>query len=138
MMSAASLWQRLRIAGLKSRLVPFAFVGGLSSGTTIGLTWVLSVLFHLELRLSALLGYAAGMICSYALNHLYVFQDAAKRPAAVRTIFFIGVNAASAVAYAQASQFLDAALPRLLALSVAVGCSTVINYLGYRYLVFAR
>jgi putative flippase GtrA len=138
MSQAATLWQRLRTVLAVSRIGPFALVGLYSTIITIGLTSALSSLIHIDLRFAALIGYAAGMISSYMLNRLYVFKTGRHRRPFLQAMLFLGINAVSATAYAQTSQWLDTEVPRLLALCLAVTLSTIINYLGYRSLVFVR
>jgi putative flippase GtrA len=138
MTHGATVWQRLRTVVARGRFGPFALVGLVSTMTTIGLTSMLSSLVHIELRFAAFIGYVAGMTCGYLLNRFYVFQHSRQRQSVFQVMLFLSVNAASATAYAYTSQWLDAELPRLVALCLAVAFSTIINYIGYRYLVFTR
>jgi putative flippase GtrA len=131
-------WHRVRDMLQRANLLPFLVAGVLSTGTTVGFSWGLSSLLHIDLRLAAVIGYIIGMICSFIFNRLYVFRDGRQQKRVLQTMLFLAVNGVSAAVYAQASHWLDVSLPRLAALILAVTLSMVINYVGYRYIVFAR
>lgn len=119
------------------RFILYAFVGGINTGVDFLAFTIAHNLTAMPEEYSQAVGYMAGLICSFILNHRVTFRDAEPSRLAGQVVRFICVNAVSlGFSMIAMRQLVDFGLNAYIAkacITVAVG---IINYLGYKTMVF--
>ena len=127
----------LRLFKRYQRVLLYAIVGGINTGVAIG---VFNLLFHLTpLRWipSYVIGYIIGIATSFVLNRNLAFRDGDHPKLASEMLRFLVVNLTSLgvstlVGHALVLVELHASVAHIF----ATGLAAVINYFGYKILVF--
>ena len=122
------------------RFVAFGLIGCINTLVDFGVFTLCSEAVRLTPAWSQAVGYGAGIVCSFILNHSITFADAKKERAAgqaLRFIRFVVVNGVSWVISTVLIQWLtDLGIWKYLAKVVVTAITMVINYFGYKIIVF--
>jgi putative flippase GtrA len=126
----------------------FVLVGALNTTIDFGVFNLLLLLAHTPAVVASLVSTSVAMVLSYVLNRTFVFKPATKMHGKEALQFFavtiVGLWVVQSVVIAQAGNFLHGLLFTSqtwesddIAKIIAIGASTVWNYLWYSQLVFA-
>ena len=122
------------------RVLKFGAVGLVNTAVDFLVFSLTSELAALSPAAAQCAGYGAGILCSFVLNHCFTFSDAKKENAAgqlMRFIRFLLVNGLSWLLSAWLiSLFTGWGMWRYLAKLIVTGVTMVLNYFGYKILVF--
>ncbi len=122
------------------RVLKFGAVGLVNTAVDFLVFSLTSELAALSPAAAQSAGYGAGILCSFVLNHCFTFSDAKKENAAgqlMRFIRFLLVNGLSWLLSAWLiSLFTGWGMWRYLAKLIVTGVTMVLNYFGYKILVF--
>jgi len=123
---------------LSRQMQRFLF-SGLSAVATDSLVYYLLVLLHLTYSPAKTISFLAGTIVAYILNKFYTFEK--KERSFSETVLFLtlylltmGVNVG---VNATILHILGASMATL-AFLIATACSTVLNFLGQKFVVFQK
>lgn len=123
-----------------TRVVKFGAVGLINTAVDFLVFALVSELLLMSPATAQSVGYGAGVLCSFVLNHLITFSDAKKEDAtgqAMRFVRFIVVNGASWVLSSALIHLLtQVGMWKYLAKLIVTGVTMVLNYFGYKVLVF--
>ena len=120
----------------------FAFVGTISAGLDLVITWVLQIGLELLNDVGArTVGWAFGTLFAYFFNRRWTFRVKASTSRFTATMVLYGVTyVANIFIYRRAFPFFDAHLDSnialLLAFILAQGTATLVNFLVQRWLIF--
>ena len=122
------------------RVIKFGAVGCENTADDILVYTLASELLHMAPAAAQAVGYGSGIKCSFVLNHCFTFSDAKKENAAgqaLRFLRFVVVNGVSlAVSTVLIDLFTGWGIWKYLAKLVVTGITMVLNYFGYKILVF--
>ena len=121
------------------KLIKFCLVGGVNTGISM-LVFVILVKFgRLGPEIASLISYCAGLLNSYLLNKFWTFRSG-EQTSALLIIKFIVVNiiALGVNLLIIALCFRICQLNEYLSQLIALIFSTLINFIGNRYLVFSK
>lgn len=122
------------------RVIKFGAVGCINTVVDFLVFMAASELFAMSPVAAQSFGYFSGVACSYVLNHLVTFSDAKKESAAgeaSRLVRFVLVNLASwGVSALLMHIFTEMGMWKYLAKVFVIFVPMVINYFGYKILVF--
>ena len=122
------------------RVIKFGIVGVINTAVDFVVFTLVSELLFFSPGAAQSVGYCSGIVCSFVLNHLVTFSDAKKetgRGQLMRFVRFILVNGASWLLSAWLIGVLTGAgLWKYLAKLIVTGVTMVVNYFGYKILVF--
>jgi len=123
-----------------SRVVKFGAVGAVNTLVDFLVFTLCSELGRLSPAQAQTAGYLSGIVCSFVLNRLVTFADAEKVAGAAavgRVARFALVNLASwGASTAMIRALTGAGVWKYAAKVVVTGAAMVINYFGYKILVF--
>ena len=122
------------------RVLKFGAVGLVNTAVDFLVFTLASELLLLSPAGAQSLGYGAGILCSFVLNHCITFADAKKENAAgqlLRFVRFLIVNGVSwLVSAGLIGLFTGWGMWKYLAKIIVTGVTMVLNYFGYKILVF--
>ena len=122
------------------RVIKFGAVGCVNTAVDFLVFTLASELLLMAPAAAQAVGYGSGIICSFVLNHCFTFSDAKKENAAgqaLRFLRFVVVNGVSlAVSTVLIDLFTGWGIWKYLAKLVVPGIAMVLNYFGYKILVF--
>lgn len=118
-------------------MVKYAFVGGLNTGVDFAVFCILVYGVSMGLIWAQVIAYSTGLINSYLLNRKWTFQ-AQGRHNMGELIRFIIINilsfgTATALLLGLEQWGMESAWAKI----GSIGCSLIVNYIGYRLWVFA-
>jgi len=122
------------------RVIKFGIVGVINTAVDFLVFALVSELLQFTPSLAQTVGYGSGIVCSFVLNHLITFSDAKKETGAgqlMRFVRFIIVNGVSwALSAWLIGLFTAMGMWKYLAKIIVTGITMVLNYFGYKILVF--
>ncbi|MGI6028357.1 MAG: GtrA family protein [Candidatus Heteroscillospira sp.] len=122
------------------RVIKFGAVGIVNTAVDFLVFTMASELLVMKPAGAQSLGYGAGIVCSFVLNRFVTFSDAKKERGAgqfMRIVRFLVVNGVSwAVSAGLIELFTGLGMWKYLAKLVVTGVTMVLNYFGYKILVF--
>lgn len=122
------------------RVIKFGAVGVINTLVDFGVFTLVSEFLRFSPSMAQSAGYGSGIVCSFVLNHLVTFSDAKKETGAgqvLRFVRFIIVNGVSwGVSALLIDVFTGVGMWKYLAKVLVTGITMVINYFGYKILVF--
>ncbi|MGE4352909.1 MAG: GtrA family protein [Oscillospiraceae bacterium] len=122
------------------RVIKFGAVGFVNTLVDFLMFTLSSELMSFSPAAAQSVGYGSGILCSFVLNHFFTFSDAKKESAAgeaMRFIRFVVVNGVSWVVSATLMYyFTEWGMQRYFAKVIITGITMVMNYFGYKVLVF--
>ncbi|MDT9594804.1 GtrA family protein [Nocardioides zeae] len=118
------------------RPVRFAAVGVLNTGIDVGLFWLLHV--PLGITLANLCSTSAGMAFSFVVNGLVTFE--AQRLTLRQALLFVSTTGVVMWVFQPVVIHLLLLVvdPVIVAKVLAIGCSLVVNFAAYRFVVWPR
>lgn len=119
----------------------FGFVGCLNTILDFGVFSLLNSLFGVNYIISQILSYSSGTLNSYIFNKFWTFNDTKTNKKTTKEIVqFIVVNSASlGVSLLSLSILMnDSFMNSFLAKIISMVSAQVVNFLGYRFWVFAN
>lgn len=119
------------------RFITFSFIGGINSLVDFTAFTLAHSLTAMPEEYSQAVGYTAGLLCSFILNHRVTFRDGERSRLAGTVIRFICVNAVSmGFSMIAIRQLVDMGLNAYIAKIIITLGVGIINYLGYKIIVF--
>lgn len=123
----------------------FCVVGGLGVFVDLSVVALLRELWSFDTRLCQVFGFAAAVTFNYAINRRFSFADARKLPVFSSYVAYVGANLLGLVVRMLAIQGLlsvttldqGTGFGYLLLSAIGIACSTLINFVGVKYLAFA-
>lgn len=127
----------------------FVLVGALNTTIDFGVFNLLLLLAHMPAVMASIISTSVAMVLSYLLNRKFVFRPAAKMHGKEAVQFFavtiVGLWVVQSIVISQAGNFLHGLVFTSqtwesddIAKVVAIGASTIWNYVWYSQLVFAE
>ena len=118
------------------RAISFGAVGIINTGVDFAVFMLCRSFINLGLGVSQAAGYLAGVVCSFVLNRAVTFKDHTRSlPAQIAMFIFI-----NAVSFSVSTYFIEIlsgwGLHDYLAKIAVTGTTMLINYFGYKILVF--
>ena len=118
------------------RLIAFGIVGCVNTLVDFAVYSAMFGLLELEPWVSQIIGYAAGVVCSFILNHTIVFRDGTRK-LNEQMILFLLVNGISwALSTLLIGWLTGEGLNAYIAKVLVTVVIMLINYFGYKLLVF--
>lgn len=118
------------------RLILYGAVGCVNTLVDFGVFTLCSELLLLRPSLSQAAGYIAGVVCSFILNRNITFRDG-RGNVWQQALLFIAVNAVSLTLTSLLMGWLtDGGLNKYLSKIIVTVLSVLINYFGYKRVVF--
>lgn len=122
------------------RVIKFGAVGIINTLVDFLVFTLVSELLMFTPSMAQTVGYGSGIVCSFVLNRLVTFSDAKKEQGIgqlMRFVRFIAVNGASWLLSAWLiGLFTGWGMWKYLAKILVTGITMVVNYFGYKILVF--
>ena len=120
-----------------ARVIKFGIVGVINTAVDFIVFTLVSELLHFSPAAAQTAGYCSGIVCSFILNRLVTFSDAKKKDTAGQALRFVIVNGASWVlSTVLIALFTKLGMWKYLAKVIVTGVTIVVNYFGYKILVF--
>lgn len=122
----------------------FAFVGAISAGVDLAITWLLQIGLGLVGRVGArTIGWGIGTLLAYFLNRRWTFGASASTRRFTATMLLYGITyLANITIYRRAfplfDDHLNSNLALLLAFILAQGTATLVNFLVQRWMIFRK
>ena len=122
------------------RVIKFGAVGCVNTAVDFLVFTLVSEMLGVEPGMAQVVGYGAGILCSFVLNHCFTFSDAKKENAAGQARRFGRFVVVNAVTLAVSAGLMELAVSfgvwKYLAKLGVTGVTMVLNYFGYKILVF--
>jgi putative flippase GtrA len=122
------------------RVIKFGAVGCVNTAVDFLVFTLVSEMLRLSPGVAQVVGYGSGILCSFVLNHCFTFSDAKKEDAAGQARRFGRFIVVNAVTLAVSAGLMELSVRfgiwKYLAKLGVTGVTMVLNYFGYKILVF--
>lgn len=134
-----SEFYKRHLADLKDfikRFIAFSAIGCINTLIDLGVFWLCSSAAGLPSWLSQAAGYSSGVVCSFILNRNVTFRDH-NRKTGLQIPLFLAINLFSLLISTLAMHWLTGGgMNEYLAKAIVTAATMLINFFGYKYLVF--
>jgi putative flippase GtrA len=114
----------------------FLVVGGAATLLNLSIVYTLYHYASVHYALAFAIGYMTGVVFAFTFSKVFAFRSRSKKYAREGGAFFLVYGITLCIGLGIVTLLVHFGLPPMLASVLSIGCTTLLNYLGSKYVAF--